>query len=169
MTRRLVIIGGGPAGNTAATVAARLGADVTLVERDVVGGAAHLWDCIPSKAMIATGAALSFVERSEGMGLLSLDADVDVDGLKRRITDIEDRLRSSVEDLLADQGVRVVRGSGRFTGPHSVVVDTSEGTEQLEADAILVATGSRPRIPDWAFPDGDRILTTRQAYPPPVM
>jgi pyruvate/2-oxoglutarate dehydrogenase complex dihydrolipoamide dehydrogenase (E3) component len=51
---RFVIIGGGPAGNTAATVAASIGAEVTLIERDVVGGAAHLWDCIPSKAMVAT-------------------------------------------------------------------------------------------------------------------
>jgi dihydrolipoamide dehydrogenase len=60
MPLRFVILGGGPAGNTAATHAARLGADVTIVERDVVGGAAHLWDCIPSKAMIATGGAMSF-------------------------------------------------------------------------------------------------------------
>jgi dihydrolipoamide dehydrogenase len=166
---RLVILGGGPAGNHAATNAARLGAKVTVVERDVVGGAAHLWDCIPSKAMIATGAALAFVERSEGMGLSTLDADVDVDALKRRITAIEDRLRMAIEDLLADQGVRVIRGTGRLTGPHSVAVETSDGIEELEADAILVATGSRPRIPEWCQPDGDRILTTRQAYPPPVM
>ena len=55
---RVVIIGGGPAGNTAATVAASIGAEVTMIERDIVGGAAHLWDCIPSKAMIATGGQL---------------------------------------------------------------------------------------------------------------
>ena len=164
-----MILGGGPAGNQAATSAARLGAKVTLVERDVVGGAAHLWDCIPSKAMIATGGAMSYVERAPGMGLVALDADLDVDALKRRIVAIEDRLRSSVEDLLGDQGVRVVRGAGRLAGPHAVVVDSADGTEELEADAILVATGSRPRIPEWCRPDGDRILTTRQAYPPPAM
>jgi len=135
----------------------------------VVGGAAHLWDCIPSKAMIATGAAMSFVERAGGMGLTHLEADLDVDGLKRRITGIEDRLRGSVESLLVDQGVRLVRGSGRLTGPNSVAVDTGPDAEEIEADAILVATGSRPRIPSWCVPDGDRILTTRQAYPPPVM
>ena len=61
MPVRFVIIGGGPAGNQAATHAARLGAEVVLVERDVVGGAAHLRDCIPSKAMIASGGAMSFV------------------------------------------------------------------------------------------------------------
>ena len=65
----MVIIGGGPGGNTAATYAARLGAEVTLIERDIVGGAAHLWDCIPSKTMIATGGAMSFTRRIEGMGL----------------------------------------------------------------------------------------------------
>jgi dihydrolipoamide dehydrogenase len=169
MAVQFVIIGGGPAGNQAATNAARIGARVTVVERDVVGGAAHLWDCIPSKAMIGTGGAMSFVERATGMGLVPLDAELDVDALKGRIVAIEDRLRSSVEDLLSDQGVRVVRGTGRLVGPHAVVVETAEGTEELQADAILVATGSRPRIPDWCQPDGERILTTRQAYPPPAM
>ena len=63
-----MIIGGGPAGNTAATYAARLGAEVTMIERDVVGGAAHLWDCIPSKTMIATGGAMSFLAPLDGDG-----------------------------------------------------------------------------------------------------
>jgi pyruvate/2-oxoglutarate dehydrogenase complex dihydrolipoamide dehydrogenase (E3) component len=169
MAVRFVIIGGGPAGNQAASHAARLGAAVTLVESDVVGGAAHLWDCIPSKAMIATGGAMAFVERSAGMGLAALDPGLDASALKRRIGGIEDRLRTSVEHLLADQGVRVIRGTGRLAGPHTVLAETAEGTEEIEADAVLLATGSRPRIPEWCQPDGDRILTTRQAYPPPVM
>ena len=166
---RFVILGGGPAGNQAATNAARLGAQVTLVERDVDGGAAHLWDCIPSKAMIATGGAMAFVERATGMGLAPLDPGLDVDLLKARIAAIEDRLRGSVEGLLADQGVRLLRGTGRLTSAHSVAVETADGREEMEADAILVATGSRPRVPPWCRPDGDRILTTRQAYPPPVL
>ncbi|MEA2704434.1 MAG: hypothetical protein QOD63_2379 [Actinomycetota bacterium] len=163
---RFVIIGGGPAGHSAATTAARLGADVTLIERDVLGGAAHLWDCIPSKAMIASGGAMSFVGRSSGMGLSQVRTEIDQDGLRRRIGEIEDRIQRSVSDLLRDQGVRVIAGVGRLSGPHSVGAETADGVEDLEADAILVATGSRPRIPDWATPDGDRILITRQAYPP---
>ena len=74
MAIRFVIIGGGPAGHQAATYAARLGADVTLIERDIVGGAAHLWDCIPSKAMIATGAAIGASRRANAMGLESMTA-----------------------------------------------------------------------------------------------
>ena len=166
---RFVIIGGGPAGNQAATTAARLGAEVTLVEREVIGGAAHLWDCIPSKAMIATGGAMSFARRSPGMGLAQREAELDFDALKNRITEITDHLNQSVSSLLASQDVRLLAGHARLSGAHHVTVDVSGGTEEIEADAILVATGSRPRIPDWCRPDGDRILTTRQAYPPPSL
>jgi pyruvate/2-oxoglutarate dehydrogenase complex dihydrolipoamide dehydrogenase (E3) component len=166
---RFVIVGGGPAGNTAATYAARLGADVTLVERDIIGGAAHLWDCIPSKTMIATGGAMSFSRRIEGMGLSHQDARLDIDAQRRRVTEIEDHLHGQLTTLLGSQGVRLVAGTARLKGPHELTVDTADGIEELSADAVLIATGSRPRIPEWAEPDGQRVLTTRQAYPPPVM
>lgn len=168
-TKRFVIIGGGPAGNQCATHAARLGAEVTLVERDIVGGAAHLWDCIPSKAMIATGGALNLINRATGMGLTGVSARLDFDALRRRITSIEDRLQQSVTGLLESQGVRLLQGVGRLKGPHEVVVDTAEGITEIEADVILLSTGSRPRIPDWAPVDGQRVLTTRDAYPPPAL
>ncbi|HET9732592.1 MAG TPA: FAD-dependent oxidoreductase [Acidimicrobiales bacterium] len=169
MTVRFVIIGGGPAGLSAATTAARLGGDVTVVERDVVGGSANLWDCIPSKAMIATGAMMSAVARSEVMGLAALTADLDPKALRQRIATISTHLETQGRDLLASQGVRVVAGTARFVGPHELVVDTAGGVVELAADAVLVATGSRPRVPDWATLDGRRILLTREAYPPPEM
>ncbi len=169
MAKRLVIIGGGPAGNTAATNAARMGAEVTMIERDVVGGAAHLWDCIPSKTMIATGGAMSFAQRITGMGLSRLDAHFDADAQRARIGEIEDHLRGQVTGLLTSQGVRMIRGVGRLKGPHEVVAETDDGLTELDADAVLIATGSRPRIPAFADPDGVRILTTRQAYPPSTM
>src|SRR5205085_2096025 len=158
----------GPAGNSAATHAARRGAGGTLVERDIIGGAAHLWDCIPSKAMIATGGAMSFARRSELFGLHDEDVpELDAAAVKARLADIEGHLHRAVVDLLESQSVRMVLGTGRLKGPHEVVVDTDEGIEEVEADAILLSTGSRPRVPDWAQPDGERVLTTRQAYPPP--
>jgi NAD(P)H dehydrogenase (quinone) len=161
-----VIIGGGPGGNTAATVAATLGAEVTLVERDVIGGAAHLWDCIPSKALIATGGELGELTRAATMGLQAAGR-LDVDALKERIASIEGRLRESLEALLESQGVRVVRGTGRLADPHTVVVETAEGEERLTADYVVLATGSRPRVPDFAPVDAERVLTTRHCYPPP--
>ena len=166
MSVRFVIVGGGPGGNTAATVAARYGAEVTLIERDLVGGSAHLWDCVPSKAMIATGGFLSELERAEVMGLAA-DGRLDLPALRERIAHIEQRLHGSICDLLSSQGVRMIQGTGRLKGPHEVIAETADGVVELEADAILLATGSRPRIPDWAEVDGKRVLTTRQAYPPP--
>src|ERR1700736_2248921 len=169
MATHFVIIGGGPAGNTAATHAARLGAHVTLIERDIVGGAAHLWDCIPSKTMIATGGAMAFTQRLVGMGLERVEPHLDLGRQRQRIEEIETHLHSSIVQLLSSQGVRLIRGTARLKGPHDVVAETDDGMEELSADAILLSTGSRPRVPDWAQPDGERILTTRQAYPPPEM
>lgn len=165
---RFVILGGGPAGVQAATYAARLGAEVTLVERDVLGGSANLWDCIPSKAMISTGGAMTLVRRSHRMGLSDLDAGLDLAVLRDRIRSITDHLEQSSRTLLSSQGVDVVCGTGTLKGPHEVVVSTPEGAvTEVDADAVLVSTGSRPRVPEWAEVDGERILVTRQAYPPP--
>jgi dihydrolipoamide dehydrogenase len=169
MSKRFVIIGGGPAGNQAATHAARLGAEVTLVERDIVGGAAHLWDCIPSKAMIATGGALRLMNDAEGMGLSEVTATLELSALRARIDAIEERLRHSVVDLLESQGVSLLAGTGRLKGPNEVVVETANGLLELDADVVVLSTGSRPRVPDWADVDGRRVLTTRDAYPPPEL
>ncbi len=168
MAMRFVVIGGGPAGVAAATHAARLGADVVLVERDVIGGAAHLWDCIPSKAMIATGGALSFLERSEGMGLETVNPHIDTLNLSDRLASITSHLETSNNELLKSQNVRIMCGTGKLVGTHEVEVTLEDGVvEVIEADAIMLSTGSRPRVPEWCHPDGERILTTRHAYPPP--
>ena len=164
-----MIIGGGPAGTAAATYAARVGAEVTLIERDVVGGAAHLWDCVPSKAMIATGATYGNIAAAASMGIVAETPEVDLDALRDRIGAIVFKLGSSVRELLDSQGVRIIAGTGRLVDAHTVVADTADGPVEVHADAILVSTGSRPRIPDFAKPDGERILTTRDAYPPTTM
>ncbi|MEM7340400.1 MAG: FAD-dependent oxidoreductase [Actinomycetota bacterium] len=168
--KRFVIIGGGPGGTTCATHAARFGADVTLIERDIIGGAAHLLDCIPSKAMIATGGAMTLMNTAAEMGLARVDVELDFEALRARISDIEDRLEASTADLLRSQGVKLIEGTGRLVGPHEVEVERADGgTETLAADVIVLSTGSRPRIPDWANVDGVRVLTTRDAYPPPEL
>ena len=182
MAVRFVIIGGGPAGAHAATVGARLGAEVTVVERDLIGGAANLWDCIPSKAMIATGGLMSATGRAENMGLQPLAASLDLETLGSRIRGLGQGLSESICELMESQGITVLNGKATLKGPHEVVVEQADGPtdakgagppplQELTAEAVLVSTGSRPRIPDWAesLIDGRRVLTTRQAYPPPEM
>jgi pyruvate/2-oxoglutarate dehydrogenase complex dihydrolipoamide dehydrogenase (E3) component len=168
VAERFVILGGGPAGNVAATYAARMGAEVVVIERDVIGGAAHLWDCIPSKTMIATGGAMSFMQRSEGMGLEHETPAVDTEALTSRIGRIKGKMADNTTRLLESQNVRLIRGVGKFTGPNTVLVETADGNEEVEFDSALVSTGSQPRIPAWCEPDGERILTTRHCYPPRI-
>ena len=168
MKLRFLVIGGGPAGHTAASTAAGLGAEVTIIERDVLGGAAHLWDCVPSKAMIATGGELAALDRAEGMGLEATGS-IDPTALRVRNRSIQTHLSNDVKQLLESQGVRILSGVGRLVSANEAILAHDGVEERVTFDAALLSTGSRPRIPDWAEVDGDRILTTRQAYPPPVI
>lgn len=162
---RFLIIGGGPAGNTAATVAARLGAEVTLVEAEIVGGGAHLLDCIPSKTMAATSVRMEAIRSAQQLGIEDQGAGVDLEVLNRRMATISHNLSADIVNILTSQGVDILRGRGRFLGPHRARVDLSDGgSRELDFDVALIATGSAPREPGWAEIDGDRIFTTRQAY-----
>jgi dihydrolipoamide dehydrogenase len=117
--------------------------------------------------MIATGGAMSFTDNLSGMGLENRTAEVDVEALTARIESIKSRLSNDVHALLQSQGVTVILGTARLASAHTVHVDAADGTAHvLEADDILISTGSRPRIPNFVTPDGDRILTTRDCYPP---
>src|ERR1700730_1725058 len=98
---------------------------------------------------------------------LKAQVTIDIDALRRRVEDIQGHLHDQLCSLLTSQGVRLVTGTARFKGPNTIVAETERGLEELEADAVLIATGSRPRIPDFAPVDGERVLTTRESYPPP--
>ena len=161
---RFLIIGGGPAGSMAATVAAALGADVTLVESSVVGGAAHLWDCIPSKAMVAASHRKLSVLDADKLGYVVEGGGIDLDTLSDRIDEVTSDLSRNSVEILDDQGVRMLKGRAHFTGPHDAIAATEEGDVRIEFDLALISTGSDPRIPDWAEVDGTRVLTTRDAY-----
>ncbi|MFP5330977.1 MAG: NAD(P)H-quinone dehydrogenase [Acidimicrobiia bacterium] len=165
MSTRFLIIGGGPGGVQAASTAASLGAQVTLVEKDIVGGAAHLWDCIPSKTMAATAIRVGSIRNASRLGLVTDPGKVDVVELATRIQGISHDITSTWRGLLTSQRVTLMEGVGRFTGPNTAVVTDNGGVEHpVEFDAALVSTGSTPRVPEWAEVDGERILTTRDAY-----
>jgi len=163
-TTHLLVIGGGPAGTSAAIRASTLGASVTLVEKDILGGAAHLWDCIPSKTMVASAHRRRNMRTAADLGVPGVEHDVDLAVLNRRMQEISSNLSAGIASMLGSQGVEVVDGFGRFTGPHEAVMDTAAGERVTTFDVALVSTGSAPRVPAWAQVDGDRVLTTRHAY-----
>lgn len=160
----LLVIGGGPAGSAAATTAAALGARVTLVERTIVGGAAHLLDCIPSKTMTAAAVRIDSIRHAADLGLVAEPGLVDPGHLAARIRTVSGDINRSLVELLSSQAVDLVSGTGRFVSPRRAVVEAASGERTIDFDVALVSTGSAPRVPAWAEVDGERILTTRDAY-----
>ncbi|MBJ7359392.1 NAD(P)H-quinone dehydrogenase [Nocardioides sp.] len=161
-TDRVVILGGGPGGYEAALVAAQLGAEVTVVDSDGIGGSAVLTDCVPSKTLIATAELMSDVHGANELGVMIGDDGVRVDlaRVNARVLKLAADQSADITRRLDKEGVRVVQGRGHLDGPGRVVV----GEESYDADAILVATGAAPRTLPSAQPDGERILTWEQVY-----
>jgi dihydrolipoamide dehydrogenase len=165
---RVVIVGGGPGGYEGALVAAQLGAEVTLVDSDGVGGSAVLTDCVPSKTLIATAELMTDVEGARELGVELAEAEmsvrVDLARVNARVKQLARDQSDDIASRLEKEGVRIVRGRGRLDGPDAVLVETGAGQERLAADAVLLATGAAPRTTPEARPDGERILTWEQVY-----
>jgi dihydrolipoamide dehydrogenase len=161
---RIVVVGGGPGGYEAALVAARLGAEVTVVDRDGLGGSAVLTDCVPSKTLIAS-ADLAGAATASGLGVALSDPQVSLARVNARVLELARQQSADIATRLSAAGVRVISGRGRLDGPAAVTVAASDGASQrLTADAILIATGAHPRVLAEAPPDGERILTWTQVY-----
>ncbi len=175
---RVVIVGGGPGGYESGLVAAQLGAEVTIVDTDGLGGSAVLTDCVPSKTLIATAELMTEVSGATELGVNLTDNPASADRAESRSGVHVDlgRVNARVKQLARDQsddiarrlgkeGVHVVRGRGRLDGPDRVLITEPDGGEsRLEADAVLLATGAAPRTLPTARPDGERILTWEQVY-----
>lgn len=167
---RVVIVGGGPGGYEAALVAAQLGGEVTLVDRDGLGGAAVLTDCVPSKTLIATAEVMSSMQNAAELGItigggkVQHAINVNLGLVNRRVLALAKAQSKDIAKNLKANGVKVVVGTGRLDGPGAVIATTEGGERRLEAEVVLLATGTRPReLPD-AKPDGERILTWKQVY-----
>ena len=169
---RVVVIGGGPGGYEAALVAAQLGADVTVVDSDGLGGSAVITDCVPSKTLIATAELMADMEEADELGLIIGAPGKHDDRLSVDLAKVNGRVKrlalaqsADIERRLTRENVRILAGRGRLDWPGKVAVELNDGgSEVVEADAVLVATGASPRTLDTAKPDGERILTWEQVY-----
>lgn len=171
----VVIIGAGPGGYEAALVARQLGAQVTLVDSDGIGGSAVLTDCVPSKALIATSNAMLAVAESGDLGVqiagncpTRSDLSVNLATVNARVRELATAQSEDIRASLERDGVVIKKGYGAFVNKHTVAItdpaDVRQKPEEVSADIVLIATGARPRILDTAKPDGERILTWEQVY-----
>jgi dihydrolipoamide dehydrogenase len=170
---RIAIVGGGPAGYESALVAAQLGAEVTIVDRDGIGGACVLTDCVPSKTLIATSDRVTAFRDAPrvGVGTGGASAAVDLAAVNGRIKQLAHQQSEDIAHRLRHEGVTVLAGRGRFAAEqpgrahHLEVVDERGRIDStVEADVVLIATGGVPRTLPTAAPDGERILSWRDVY-----
>jgi pyruvate/2-oxoglutarate dehydrogenase complex dihydrolipoamide dehydrogenase (E3) component len=158
---RIAIVGGGPAGYEAALVAAQLGAEVTLVDRDGVGGMCVLADCVPSKTFIATSEAMTNLSHADRVGVHGDGTvSVQVEEVYARVKALALAQSGDISASLVRAGVSILHGPARLLPGRKVEV----GSEIIAADVVLVTTGARPRVVAGAEPDGERILDWRQLY-----
>ncbi len=177
-TQSVAIIGGGPGGYEAALAAAQLGAEVTVVERAGIGGSAVITDVVPSKTLIATADAAVAISEAGDLGVqlfargkegkpLKPEIAINLGAVNKRLLSLARQQSDDMRASLVEAGVRIISGHGRLDTDNAVVVSTGpKGTDfdRIEADTLVVSTGSSPRLLPSAMPDGERILTWTQLY-----
>ncbi len=170
-TPRIVVIGAGPGGYVAAIRAAQLGAQVSLIEEQEVGGTCLNKGCIPSKALIFNAEVIGLLRRAEEFGVrVTSEPTFDVTRMLERKQRIVQTQVRGIHALLKSWGVSLIKGRGRLIGPRAVeVADAGGSSRRLEADRIILATGSKPIKPP-IFPfDGERVITSEEALEPRVL
>ncbi|MBM7712001.1 dihydrolipoyl dehydrogenase [Enterococcus xiangfangensis] len=155
-----VVIGAGPGGYVAAIRAAQLGQKVTVIEADYIGGVCLNVGCVPSKALITAGHRYQEAQHSDFLGLSVKSADLDFTKTQKwKDQQVVKILTSGVEMLLKKNGVDIIMGYAKFTGPQSLTIATKMGEEKLEFKHAIVATGSHPiEIPGFSF--GSRVINS---------
>ncbi|MFD1339779.1 NAD(P)H-quinone dehydrogenase [Microbacterium lemovicicum] len=177
-SQSVAIIGGGPGGYEAAIAGAQLGADVTLIERVGIGGSAVITDVVPSKSLIATADAAVAVSEATDLGVqffakggdgrpLRPEIAINLAAVNKRLLSLARQQSDDMRASLVEAGVRIISGHGRLDSDRGVIISTGpDGTDfdRVEADTLVIATGSSPRELPSARPDGQRIFTWTQLY-----
>jgi dihydrolipoyl dehydrogenase len=154
-----VVIGSGPGGYVAAIRAAQLGMRTAVVEKDRVGGRCLNYACIPAKAVLRSADLLTEIREADGFGIKVAEPEVDFAAVMQRREKVVKTLTGGVGRLFKQNGIELIEGEARLTGPGRVAV----GEHEIEARTILLATGSVKRsIPRVEF--GGRVIGTEEAW-----
>jgi dihydrolipoamide dehydrogenase len=159
----LVVVGSGPGGYVAAIRASQLGLKAAVVEKEKVGGVCLNWGCIPTKALIKNAEVVNLFKKGKEFGISYENMNVDFSVAVKRSRKAAMKLSKGIEYLMKKNNITLVKGHGKLTGPNTVQVEQEEGSVELEAKNILLATGSRPKAVPGMETDGEKIITTTEA------
>ena len=163
MQKKIIVIGGGPAGYVASIRAAQLGAKVTLIENHKIGGTCLNDGCIPTKALYKSASLYQSISHMEAFGIEIEGATIHVSGIQKHKNGVVETLVSGIESLLKSNKVQVIYGSATFKNAKTLIVATMEGdTIELESEAIIIATGSEPIVPNIAGVELNGVVTSDQ-------
>jgi dihydrolipoamide dehydrogenase len=160
----IAILGAGPGGYVAAIRAAQLGARVTVVEREKLGGVCLNWGCIPSKALLSVVELGDKVKKASDLGLvLQGSVGYDLARMVSRKDKVVATLVKGIATLFKEWGIEQVIGQGTLKNERAIGVTKPDGSQlDIQADALVIATGSSwPNLPQFPI-DGRQILTSQQ-------
>ena len=159
--KKVVVIGGGPGGYVAAIRAAQLGAKVTLIEKDKIGGTCLNRGCIPTKSLLSDVKLLRSLKHSPVFQGLSQDGGDRFESMMERKEKVVQELVKGVIMLLESHRVTIKYGQADLLGSHQIIFSGGEGKkETMETDAIILAPGSKSKALPGLIPDGEKILTS---------
>ncbi|MDH4161682.1 MAG: dihydrolipoyl dehydrogenase [Nitrospirota bacterium] len=162
---RLTIIGAGPGGYVAALRAAHLGAQVTVLERDEVGGTCLNWGCIPTKTLIASVEAFERVKHAGDFGIdISGTVTYNLEKIRDRKNKVVATQVKGIKALFKSAGVDLIPSRAELLSKDVVRAVLPDGTTRdIMSDRVIIATGSRPAgLPDLNA-DGDVVMTSDDA------
>lgn len=161
---QVVVVGGGPGGYAAAFLAADLGVDVVLVDRERNPGGVCLYrGCIPSKALLHVAETIHQAADAEAWGVSFSPPEIDVERIRAWKDEVVEKLTDGLGQLSKQRKVRYVRGAAKLVDGHTVEIDASGDTRRLSAEHIILATGSRPARPGSLSLESDRVLDSTSA------
>ncbi len=160
---QVLVIGAGPGGYVAAIRAAQLGKDVTLVEKDELGGVCLNIGCIPSKALIYASYLYEKIQHVDEMGISVKDVHVELDKMQLWKESVVKRLTGGVKQLCEGNGVNIIKGKASFVSAKKCLVESEHGTQAIEFKDCIIATGAVPMtIPGFEV-DGERVIDSKGA------
>ncbi len=163
-TYDVAIVGAGPGGYVCAIRAAQLGLKVALVERELIGGVCLNWGCIPTKALLRNAEVISLLRRGKEFGFTVQGFEADFGAAVDRSRRISQRLVKGIALLMRKNGIQVIEGTGTLVSPTRIEVTLNAGGKRtLKARHLVVATGGQARTIPGIQPDGERVLTYREA------
>src|SRR5882672_8346242 len=160
----LIVVGAGPGGYVAAIRGAQLGFKTACVERERPGGICLNWGCIPTKALLKSADAMRLAQHAADYGVvIQGPITFDWDKVIKRSRAAAEKLASGVDFLFKKYGVTHIPGTATLTGRNKLEVENKSGKLNLETPRTILATGARAKFLPGIEPDGDRIITYREA------